>query len=227
MTGAGRQRRPLEPGGTITAIEPRPTDPNFRRIRVDGRVAAAITAAQLDQIGIEVGQPWTGELVRQVEHAILAGRIHRRAMNILGRRAYAHGELIERLVRAGFDRTAARATADDLSEQGWLDDRAYGESLVREWLRSKPAGARFLIQKLAQRRIDRTLAEDIVRSALASVDQVEEAERLARKRLPSLQRHDRATIIRRLTGLLARRGFEHDTIRTVVDRLKLDPACDT
>jgi regulatory protein len=47
-------------------------------------------------------------------------------------------------------------------------------------------------------------------------DEVDTARALVRRKLPSLSRYDEATVVRRLTGLLARKGYSSGVAFLVV-----------
>ena len=76
-----------------------------------------------------------------------------------------------------------------------------------------------------KRGVERDVADEAVSEVLAdqNVDMIAVAERVARKRLPSLARGDPQSRRRRLYAFLARRGHDSETIRTVMDRV-LDPS---
>ena len=89
--------------------------------------------------------------------------------------------------------------------------------MARTILRRKPASAELIEQKLIARRLPTELARRIAAETLADVDAVEAATRLAlschRARSPEAAR-------RRIGSALARRGFDADVIREVVERLE-------
>jgi regulatory protein len=74
---------------------------------------------------------------------------------------------------------------------------------------------------LFKRGVARDVADDAVDEVLEeeNVDEVAVAERVARKRLPSLAGSDAPTRRRRLYGFLARRGHDSETIRVVMSRV--------
>jgi SOS response regulatory protein OraA/RecX len=79
-------------------------------------------------------------------------------------------------------------------------------------------------QELFKKGVPRDVADEAVAEVLEDeqVDEVAVAERVARKRLPSLASADAATQRRRLYAFLARRGHDSATIRTVMDRVLSD-----
>ncbi|TVQ51291.1 MAG: RecX family transcriptional regulator [Phycisphaerales bacterium] len=206
---------------TITAIEPLPSNPNRRRIKVAGRRRVTLADHEVERLGLEVGMAWTEELARRVEASQTAMKIRKAAMARLARRSYSRGDLAERLLKKDFPSELVDQVLDQLAEDGWLDDELFARQLAESILRQKPAGRRLLVQKLVQKRVDRELAERTAREVLSETDPVEDATALVERRLQSMSGLSRATRIRRLSGLLARRGFDPDTVRSAINALRL------
>ena len=139
------------------------------------------------------------------------------AMKKLNRRAYVRYQLQQKLERLGFAGDVIRRVAERLVEVGVLDDVAFGRALIREAKRSKPAGPRLLRQKLMQRDLDCTLIERLLEEENRVSDQVTDAGRLVELKLRSTRlADDKPTLKRKLWAMLARRGYETDTIERVL-----------
>ncbi len=205
----------------ITAIKPTRNDPARHTIRAGGKVVATLNDASVKALGLAVGMDWTEELAERVGEAAAKDKAMRDAMRMIGRRALSRGMLAERLARKGYDPEHIDGVVGRLSERGLLDDDAFGRLVVRAELQRKPAGARLLRHKLAQKKVPRELADRLLGEELAERDLVAEARDLAERRLrtAAMQRCDRATRQRRLWSLLGRRGFDVDTIRAALDGL--------
>jgi regulatory protein len=86
----------------------------------------------------------------------------------------------------------------------------------------------FSRRRLQQELAKRGVARDVADSAIVEVlhdDEIDEAaniERVARKKLRALRGLDEETQRRRLFAFLARRGYDVDDVRTVVERLRRD-----
>jgi regulatory protein len=105
-----------------------------------------------------------------------------------------------------------------LTELELLDDRAYGQMLIRDLTRGKPAGPALLKQKLYAKGLDRKLIDELVAEATDDPDQqAEDATDFARKKARSMRHLEPEKQKRRLYGQLARRGFAPDAIRTAMD----------
>lgn len=206
---------------TITRITPTKRDPLRLTLRAGGRVVATLPRDQVEALGLAVGLAWTDELARRIGPAVDCDKAWRYAVRALGRRALSRGELIDRLRRRGHEAKTAEQVVDRLTDKGWLDDAAYGRSVIQAERARKPAGARLLRHKLAAKRVPRDVAERLVDEAEKDHDPVAAARSFAEQRLRSatLQRADAQARKRRLWGQLARRGFDAHTIRQALQPL--------
>ena len=115
-------------------------------------------------------------------------------------------DLEQTLAKRGVPAEVAASVLDRFTEVGLVDDAAF----ARAWVQSRQAGRglarRALAQELRRRGVDAETAAE----ALAEVDQAAEhtaASRLVARKLQATARLDRVTRIRRLTGMLARKGY--------------------
>jgi regulatory protein len=115
-------------------------------------------------------------------------------------------ELAAALARRGVPGGAAEAVLGRLAEVGLIDDRAFAAA----WVGSRHAGRglarRALAAELRRRGVDRAT----VGEAVATIDPATEertATELVARRLSATRRLDPAVRLRRLVGMLARRGY--------------------
>lgn len=125
--------------------------------------------------------------------------------------------------RRGAPPEVAAAVTADLAARGYLDDAAF----ARHWVTTRAArgyGAARLRAELRGRGVAPALI-DAALSALDRADQLEEARRLARRRLAGLTRVAPAKAAARLRDHLLRRGFPGGVVTEVV-RESLRPPLD-
>lgn len=208
----------------ITAIEPQRRDPDRVNIFVDGEFQFGIAAKVARDAGLRVGGSIERSELERVEQNDALWRAVQTAYGLLSYRARTRRELQIRLSRKQFDQEIIELCLARLTEEGWINDRAFAESFVRDRIRLKPRGTRRLVSELAAKGIDRAVAEPVVAATLESegrsdLDLAREAARKwARgKRLDTPQESgQRFGNRRRLYGYLARRGFDSDVIRVAM-----------
>ena len=214
---------PLDGSATITSMRACADDP--------ARVTLTVNKARLGRIlldtkhthQLEVGTPWTEELEHRLRQELDQGNAYRSAIRILTRRAKSSGELRRKLKEYNHDSEAIEWAVQRLTELSILNDAEYARMYARSQLLRKPAGRRLLSGKLREKGIDDSTIQLVLDELLEDRDTFEDARKLARQAARSISdRHTPEVRTRRITGRLARRGFDFDVIRKVVDELDLD-----
>lgn len=127
-----------------------------------------------------------------------------RALLILAGRPHSAAELARKLRQRGHGGDEVEAAIARLRGVGYLDDRAFAQSLVG-W-RSASRGRRAMASELAARGVSRDVAQEV----LGEVDADTELEAAAK-----IAARDPANPAR-AAAKLRRRGFSEDVIRTVL-----------
>jgi regulatory protein len=184
---------------------------------VDGRHEATLSIESVERLALAVGRAYDDvrDSVRR-EATLLA--TYDRALNLLALRARSARELRRALVRKGEPPHQVDAAIARLEAAGFLDDGAF----ARQFARSKAVGAgmsrRRIQQELGRRGVARAVGDEAV-AIVFEEEQLDEravVENAARKKLRSLKKLDAETRKRRLYAFLARRGYERDDIRRVM-----------
>ena len=130
-------------------------------------------------------------------------------------------ELRRLLIRKGEPEPEVDAAIERLRSSGILDDANFARQLTR----SKAVGAGLSRRRIGQELAKRGVARDICDEAIEAVfdeegiDEAASIDRVARKKLRMLTKVDDATRRRRLYAFLARRGYDSDAIRRVIQTL--------
>ncbi len=202
---------------TITSLRAVGTAGERVSITLDRKAAGQIDALLVIDFDLARGDTLTDEQIDPLIAAIDRCGCLKRALRLLNSRDRATGELRTRLRRAGHATPAIEATLERLDQAGLLNDDALAHRLAENLADRGKSGRRLIELKLAQRGIDRSLASRAAAEAASERDALADAIALVSKRVqrasPDL---DHQTLTRRLTGFLARRGFEHDVLREAV-----------
>lgn len=212
------QTRSIEPG-TVTSIEPQKHSTVRYSIFLDGEFAFGVGRDLLLSSGLARGE----FLDRARIDAILARDAIERAvsaaMRALDQRLQSRSELRIRLLRKGFSPETTDAALNTLAEHGYLDDGRFAEVWIENRLEHRPRGKRMLEAELRKKGIDRQTVDATM--AEMPIDDRDAAIVLARKGLKRVEGLPRDEQARKLTGMLARRGFDYgvirDTLKSLVD----------
>ncbi len=142
-------------------------------------------------------------------------RAKARALRLLEKRDYSKAELAAKSSKAGEDPAEAGAVSERMAEFGFVNDENYAG--MRGSKHSRGASGRPVrcVTSYAPRACTTSWSIRLRRRRDDGAD-LQAAQALVAKRLPSLQRLDHQARYRRLAGQLARRGFGPGVISTVL-----------
>jgi regulatory protein len=120
--------------------------------------------------------------------------------------ARSRAELAAKLARKQVPAEVADRMLDRFEEVGLVDDAAFARDWVQSRHASRGLARRALSVELQRKGVDAEVVAEAV-ADLDADDETEAARELVRRKLRSVQRFDTATRVRRLTGMLARKGY--------------------
>ncbi len=205
---------------TLTAIAPDPRQPGYRLIEVDRGRFASLPAEALDGLPLEVGRELSAAVFARLQQLADTEAAYRAAVRALTRRAHARFDLRRRLVQKQHPPAAVDAALARLAGQGLLDDHRFATQYAATRA-ARGRGPSRLIKDLLTQGVDRRVAEEAVRQALAEegVDPEREVRAMAEKRAGQLKALPAPVRKRRLMAYLMRRGYAGQQVRELVEEL--------
>jgi regulatory protein len=137
------------------------------------------------------------------------------ALKMLERAPRTRAELARGMARRGVPEDAAAAVLDRFTEVGLIDDAAFAQAWVDSRHVGRSLGRRALSAELRRRGV----GDDIVREAVETVsleDEEAAARTLAEVKLRTMSSVPPDAKVRRLVGMLARRGYSQGLALRVV-----------
>lgn len=153
-------------------------------------------------------------------------------LRLLTDRARSRAELDQKLAQKGYPRSVIDTVLDRLAEVGLVDDASFAEQWVHSRHTYSGKGRRALAMELQRKGIDQQTSADAL-SQISSDDERERAAELVRRKLVRTtaadiaDRDDRERLMRRLVGMLARRGYPAGLSFAVVKAELTDLGADT
>ena len=129
--------------------------------------------------------------------------------------ARSRSELGVKLARKGVPDDVAGRLLDRFEEVGLVDDPAF----ARAWVQSRQPGKGLARRALATELRRKGVDDEVARAALDELDpedEIEVARRLVWRKLRTTASLPRDTAVRRLTGMLARKGYPAGTCFRIV-----------
>jgi regulatory protein len=202
--------------GTVTSLVAAGHNGDRVDVYVDGEWAVRVSQTQLISAGLYTGLRLTASQWSDLLDTAAEENAYNRALNYLSYRPRSSREIAQNLQSRGIDHQVVGRVLERLEKAGFLDDEQFAEFWIANRGQFSPRGKRALKQELFQKGLSREVIE---RSLEDLPDQVELAQRAARRRLRSVESCDRATFHNKLLGFLNRRGFDYQASREAVDRL--------
>jgi regulatory protein len=216
-----KRRTGTEAKPVIAAIDPVITDPNLRRIKVGRKTMATLRLVDVERLKLKVGQILNDKLEGLLMEAAALQEARVEARRMLARRMLSAGETRDRLARKQHEAPIIEVIIRELVADGWIDEAAYRRAVIDAATRTRPAGSKLLKQKLRSRKIDSGEIVEGISKGDTSAD-VEAAFGFATRQWTKLAELPRPKAVRRLAGLLTRRGFEEETVADVLQRMGIE-----
>lgn len=131
------------------------------------------------------------------------------AYRLLSYRGRSEKEMRERLKRKGFDENTINSVIDRLRSDGYIDDRRLACFLRRYAEEQKQLSISGTKKFLGGRGVPRSIVDDTVKD----IDETENAKKLVEKKLKHMDSYPSGMIIKKLYGILSRKGYPYETIR--------------
>lgn len=201
----------------ITRLAAKRDTPKVINVYVGRARAASVPIAAIADLGLRVGLEWTRERSKQVLEAEAVARVRRFAEASLVRSPESESNLRVRLLAKGHAAETVDRALAGLRSAGLLDERRLAASIARTQGRGR--GALAIRDELESRGFDagevrRATGETILERGSDEA----EAAKFVTTALRSMGARTPDTIARRLLAALARRGFDEDVARRVVER---------
>ncbi|MEK6672478.1 MAG: regulatory protein RecX [Nitrospirota bacterium] len=139
------------------------------------------------------------------------------AYRLLSYRSRSEKELIDKLNTKGFDEGISNKVLRQLRSSGLIDDARLASSLSRLAAEYKHLGASGTRRFLA----DRGIPRGIITEAVKEIDEFETAGRLIQKKLRLMRDLPENMVIRKLYGILMRKGYSYEIIKKALRDMDL------
>ena len=202
----------------LTDIQIDEETPSRRILFLDGVYFASVDAGCIPKLGLRVGLEIEAEVLQKLIQADEGIRAKNCALELLSSQSYSKNQMIYQLGRKGFGTEAIEITLEDLEQLGHIKDEDFAKKWVTRRQRSKPKGKRMLAHELANHSIDKTTVDRVL-GAIHDTEEKEIALQAAQKQAKRYKSLPPEVAKRRLHGFLLRRGFDYETIQSVIERV--------
>ncbi|MEO0026564.1 MAG: RecX family transcriptional regulator [candidate division WOR-3 bacterium] len=197
----------------ISALKSQRRSKKRLSVFVDGEYAFSLDRETVAQFRLKAGTRVDPKLLEQIVLEEQFRHCRDDAFRLLSYRARSEKELRERLDKKGYSPEIVEKVLARLRELGIVDD----EKLARDYVEARITVGHKGKFRVKQELLKKGIAPETVRTALQTApSELAAARMVLEHHLPRYRRLDPQTRLRRLYGLLARRGFSADTIEQVL-----------
>jgi regulatory protein len=198
---------------TITALRFQQRNRERVNVYLDGAYAFALPATIAATL--RIGQSLSEDESARLQDQDAAQRAYERALRFLSSRPRSTAEVQRNLEQQALPGVTVDAVIERLLAAGYLDDEAFARYWVSNREQFRPRAPLALRQELRQKGV----ANDIIAQALQAVDSESSAYRAGLAQARRYETLEPRAFRQKLGGYLLRRGFAHDVVWTVVDRI--------
>lgn len=212
---AGEARAPVQnlTPGRVTALEPQVKRAHRFSLYIDDHFALGLSGEVAARV--RVGQELTRADLAQLAHAEQLERARQAALRYLEIRPRSEQELRMQLRKKKYPEEIISQVLARLTDVKLVDDRDFSRFWVENREGFKPRSKRALQYELRQKGV----AQQEIARAVKKVDERESAYRAAHAKALRWKDLDVQSFREKLSGFLARRGFDYTVTRETVKRL--------
>ena len=182
---------------------------------IDGSLSFTIVGEVAAIAGLEVGQHLSAHQIAELTKADLFQRCLVAALHYLDYRPRSEAEIRQRLHRRGFADDVVDEVIIGLKERRLIDDLAFAQYWRDNRLSFNQRSRRLIRLELRQKGVATETANEVTED----LDDESAAYGAGLKKARVLTNLDYGEFHRRLSGYLRRRGFDYETINSVIARL--------
>lgn len=201
----------------ITDIRPQKRTPNRINLYLDGKFALGLDLEILVSGGLKIGDEISEAEFNEIKERSNHQKIFDKALNFLSFRPRSEKELKDYLTKKKIDEEEIGAVIKKLKERDYLNEKEFARWWIEQRQTFRPKARRVLELELRQKGIAQDLIVELLNSSMTKDTEFKMAQKLAGKKAVSFKNLSPQEFKQKLGGYLARRGFDWETIKRVVD----------
>ncbi len=217
----------------ISSIEKQKKSDQRFNVFIDGEFAFATSAETIFKEQLASGKNIDETTINRLTSENEVGLVFDKTLNWISSRPHSEKEVIDYLhkynpkAKKPKSERAISLVISRLKKLGYINDEVFAVWYIESRNRSRPRGRKLLGLELRSKGIDREIIEKVNQPANEygdnpgeqSQSETDLALRVAEKKLQSYRNLNSLAFRQKMSALLARRGFDWETITEVIDQL--------
>jgi regulatory protein len=205
--------------GVITALEPQKRKRDRVNVFVDGEFIIGLSLEVALKNKLQVGRKISARELERLIQGNELDQILAKVYRFLSYRPRSEKEILDYLARNEIGPLSTDVVIETLKRQKYLDDEEFARWWVEQRTKFRPRGKRILRAELFKKGISEEVIEETLASQLPDSEVKELVLKAAQKKQLHYRGLDQQEFRRKTTAFLARRGFDWETIKEVLDEL--------
>jgi len=178
-----------------------------QRITLEGGATLRLRADEVTALGLTPGMDLDGPTWDRLRRSAQASAALTSALRLLAVRLRSRREIEVRLGRKGYPPEIVASVVAQLDDEGLLDDVRFANAWVAGRLALRPSGTARLRSELREKGVAADVIEQVLHAAIPEDAERTQAVALAQARARRYRGEPREVAVRRVAGVLQRRGF--------------------
>lgn len=185
---------------------------HHQRITFEGGATLRVRADEVAALGLAPGDELDGPTWDRLRRSAQVSDALAAALRLLAVRLRSRREIDVRLGRKGYPPEIVASVVAQLDAEGLLDDARFANAWVAGRLALRPSGAARLRSELRAKGVAADVIEQVLRAAVPEGAERTQAVALAQARARRYRGEPREVAMRRVAGVLQRRGFSSSAV---------------
>ena len=194
-------------------------------VHIDGVPTLELSDWTIGKHGLHTGDDIDEYTIDKIKSTETETQAKNNAINYLSYRQRSSKEILDHLIKKGFDRECAENVTRQLQSAHMINDLEFAYAFVRDRLKRKPTGQALLRMQLIAKGITSSMADMVLAELISQQSQQASALQAAKRKMQlaqySKRNLDKEKRKNRLLDFLLRRGFSYEialkTIRITMD----------
>jgi regulatory protein len=202
---------------TITKILAQKNKKNRFSLYSGDEFITGVSEEILVSFGIYAGCQIDSNTLQKIKKKEYLISLRDQALRFLARRPHSIKELTDKLIHKRFNIKNIKPIIDDFIQKGYLNDREFTVTLIKEEIKLKKNGPLLIKNKLISKGIEPLQAEEMIRQTYAEELQYKNCHSLAAKKIKLLTKYPELEQKNKLALFLKRKGFYWETVQKVME----------
>lgn len=183
-------------------------DNQMMRIYIDENYAFSVPKEDYIRLGLYEKEEITQDEIERIRQEVVLRAAREKATGYLMYRDRSEGEVIEKLINAGFDKDIAQEAASALKILGYIDDNRYARKYITDRLKNKAMSRKAIRFELERKDISLQIIEEALSETEVNEDEI--ALRTAKKKFGKYDVKDEK-VRQKIMRYLCHKGFSVET----------------